>query len=475
MSTINELYMGWASSDITPEGPVSLFGQYYERISTHVQSALTATAWALESPGAGNDGQAILISIDLLWCTTALQEAVRASVSKQLPDFDPRKLLIFATHTHSGPEPRADDEYGRFLVTRLTETAVAAWQRRSPSQGVTPATTYAPIGHNRRVQYADGTTEMYGAVDREDFIGLEGPEDASLDLLFCWGPNNQLEGIVINVPCPAQVTEAKYYVSADYWDEVRRRLRERFSPDLFILAQCGAAGDISPRDLPRGYSTEEPNMWEWEGAAEIGRRIERAVSDAYDQVQDTREQYPVFRHLVVDVDLPLRNVTHEAYEQARRIVEEIRSREPADPASPHTAWNRFLAEIKANEKTKSHGPWDNKKSDYGVLRKMELEMEQYDSHPKKQYYRAEIHVVRLGSVVFASNPFELFVDYGLIIKGRSVFNRTLLIQLSGDYADYLPTPRALAGGGYSAMATLIGPEGGYLLVEKTLALINEVN
>ena len=475
MSTINELYMGWASSDITPEGPVSLFGQYYERISTHVQSALTATAWALEAPGAGHDGQAILISIDLLWCTTALQEAVRASVSKQLPDFDPRKLLIFATHTHSGPEPRADDEYGRFLVARLTETAVAAWQRRSPSHGVTPATTYAPIGHNRRVQYADGTTEMYGAVDREDFIGLEGPEDASMDLLFCWGPNNQLEGIVINVPCPAQVTEAKYYVSADYWDEVRRRLRERFSPDLSILAQCGAAGDISPRDLPRGYSTEAPNMWEWEGAAEIGRRIERAVSDAYDQVRDTREQYPVFRHLVEDVDLPLRNVTHDAYEQARRIVEEIRSREPADPASPQTAWNRFLAEIKANEKTKSHGPWDNKKSDYGVLRKMELEMEQYDSHPKKQYYRAEIHVVRLGSVVFASNPFELFVDYGLIIKGRSVFNRTLLIQLSGDYADYLPTPRALAGGGYSAMATAVGPEGGYLLVEKTLALINEVN
>ncbi|PPL03119.1 hypothetical protein [Parapedobacter indicus] len=475
MSTINELYMGWASSDITPEGPVSLFGQYYERISTHVQSALTATAWALEAPGAGHDGQAILISLDLLWCTTALQEAVRASVSKQLPDFDPRKLLIFATHTHSGPEPRADDEYGRFLVARLTETAVAAWQRRSPSHGVTPATTYAPIGHNRRVQYADGTTEMYGAVDREDFIGLEGPEDASMDLLFCWGPNNQLEGIVINVPCPAQVTEAKYYVSADYWNEVRRRLRERFSPDLFILAQCGAAGDISPRDLPRGYSTEAPNMWEWEGAAEIGRRIERAVSDAYDQVRDTRERHPVFRHLVEDVDLPLRNVTHEAYEQARRIVEEIRSREPADPASPQTAWNRFLAEIKANEKTKSHGPWDNKKSDYGVLRKMELEMEQYDSHPKKQYYRTEIHVVRLGSVVFASNPFELFVDYGLIIKGRSVFNRTLLIQLSGDYADYLPTPRALAGGGYSAMATAVGPEGGYLLVEKTLALINEVN
>lgn len=475
MSAIKELYMGWASSDITPEGPVSLFGQYYERVSTHVQSALTATAWALETPNAGIDGQAILISVDLLWCTTALQEAVRTSVLKQLPGFDPRKLLIFATHTHSGPEPRTDDEYGRFLVARIAETAVTAWERRSPSQGFTPITTYAPIGHNRRVQYNDGTTEMYGAVDRKDFIGLEGPEDASMDLLFCWGPNNELEGIVINVPCPAQVTEAKYYVSADFWDEVRRRLQKRFSPNLYILAQCGAAGDISPRDLPRGYSNGAPNMWEWDGAAEIGRRIELAVSDAYDRIRDTKKHPMVFQHLVENVNLPLRKVTQEAYEKARQIVEEIRSREPADTSSPQTAWNRFLAEIKANEKIKAHGPWDNKKSDYGVLRKMEMEMEQYNSHPKNKYYRAEIHVIRLGNLIFASNPFELFLDYGLMIKGRSMFSHTLLIQLSCDYADYLPTPRALAGGGYSAMATVVGPEGGYLLVEKTLAMIAEMN
>jgi len=471
----NALYIGWATSDITPQGPVSLFGQYYDRVATHVQSALTATACAMESHTADGTGeQAIMVSIDLLWCTTAIQEAVRDSVSKQLPDFDVHKLFIFATHTHSAPEPLADSDYGRILVDRIAQAAVSAWNSRSLSGGVSPAIAYAAIGHNRRVQYADGTTEMYGEVDRDDFIGIEGPEDSSMDILFCYNEQAELEGIILNVPCPAQVTEAKYYVSADYWDEVRRLLRKRFSPGLYILAQCGAAGDLSPRDLTRGYKAGEPNMWELEGALEIGRRIDQAVADAYGKATGTLEKDGVFKHLVETVDIPLRAITKEAYEAALSIVEEIRSREPADATSPMTAWNRFLAEINANEKIKPYGPWDNKKSDYGVLRKKEMEVEQYTSHPVQQYYRAEIHVIRLGDIVFASNPFELFVDYGFIIKGRSRPKQAFLIQLSCDYGDYLPTQRALDGGGYSAMATPVGVEGGMVLVNKTVELINNL-
>lgn len=476
MSTTS-LNIGWATADITPEGPVSLFGQYYERIATHVDSPLTATACAIESfeAGGGNPEQAIMISIDLLWCTTAIQEAVRTLVAEQLPDFDVRKLFIFATHTHSGPEPLADTAYGLVLVSRLAGMAVSAWRSRSPSGGVHAAIAYAAIGHNRRVNYADGTTEMYGEVNREDFIGMEGPEDSSMDLLFFRDEQGRLRGIIVNVPCPAQVTEAKYYVSADFWDTARKLLRERFSPDLFILAQCGVAGDISPRDLTRDYKAGEPNMWELEGALEIGRRIDHAVAEAYAKVAaDPLQQTIPFKHVVDELEIPLRTVSRELYEESLAIVEEIRSREPADPSHPDTAWNRFLTEIKENEQHKLYGPWDNKKSDYGVVRKKELEVEQYRSHPKQRSYKAEIHVIRLGDVALASNPFELFVDYGFIIKGRTLPKQTFLVQLSCDYADYLPTQRALNGGGYSAMGTSVGVDGGFVLVKRTIELVNNL-
>jgi hypothetical protein len=90
-------------------------------------------------------------------------------------------------------------------------------------------------------------------------------------------------------------------------------------------------------------------------------------------------------------------------------------------------------------------------------------------------------------VAIATNPFELFVDYGVQIQARSPAVQTFLIQLaiSGPLpAYYVPTPRAVAGGSlndklftnYSATAShnIVGPEGAQALVDRTVAEINEL-
>ena len=73
----------------------------------------------------------------------------------------------------------------------------------------------------------------------------------------------------------------------------------------------------------------------------------------------------------------------------------------------------------------------------------------------------------------ASNPFELYLDYAIRIKGRSPAIQTFIIQLAGS-GTYLPTSRSTTGGSYGAdsASTNISPEGGRELVEKTLELIN---
>lgn len=87
----------------------------------------------------------------------------------------------------------------------------------------------------------------------------------------------------------------------------------------------------------------------------------------------------------------------------------------------------------------------------------------------------EVHVVRIGDVVIATNPFELYLDYGIRMKVHSPAIQTFLVQLSGS-GTYIPTSRSVAGGAYGAVpaSTLIGPEGGQELVENTLDLINSV-
>lgn len=466
------LCIGWAIEDITPDGPVSLFGQYYERISEYVESPLKITACAIETKDeTGKKEQAIMVSMDLIYTIRALQDALKNLVKDQIPDFDVRKLFLNATHTHSAPYPDVASDYGKLLLDRLSKVVVAAWVNRKPA-GISNALGYAVVGHNRRVLYADGTAEMYGATYRSDFIGIEGPSDPGVDMLFCWDLNKKLTGIILNVSCPAQVTEAKYYVSADYWSEVRKQLKAKFSENIYVLTQCGAAGDISPRDLPAGYKAGEPNMWDVPGIVEIGKRLARVVDTAYADVQNTIQTKVAFKHSVKDIDIPTRRVSKEEYEKAFKKVNEIRSREPKDPDSPDTAWNRFLQEIKENEKTKEFGPWDDKTSDYGWLRPQEIVLKQYEDQDKETIYSIELHVIRLGEVAFATNPFELFVDYGFAITGRNKAKQIFIVQFSGDSGGYLPTEKAIAGGGYSAMANYIGPTGGQMLVNETVAIIN---
>ena len=88
---------------------------------------------------------------------------------------------------------------------------------------------------------------------------------------------------------------------------------------------------------------------------------------------------------------------------------------------------------------------------------------------------AEIHVVRIGDAVICTNPFELFTDYGVQIKARSRAVQTFVIQLAGR-GTYLPTERALRGGGYSAVveSNEVGPAGGQVLVDRTVEAIEAV-
>ena len=80
----------------------------------------------------------------------------------------------------------------------------------------------------------------------------------------------------------------------------------------------------------------------------------------------------------------------------------------------------------------------------------------------------EFHVIRLGDTAIATNPFELYLDYGTRIKARSPAVLTLLVQLCCGHCGYLPTEKAVKGGGYSADKFVIGPKGGQVLVDETV-------
>ena len=91
-------------------------------------------------------------------------------------------------------------------------------------------------------------------------------------------------------------------------------------------------------------------------------------------------------------------------------------------------------------------------------------------------------MLKIGDIAFATNPFELYTDYQHRIQARSPFTQTFIVQLTASDVDtapgtgYLPTARAAANKGYSAImfSCNVSPEGGKELVEETLKELNKI-
>jgi len=62
------------------------------------------------------------------------------------------------------------------------------------------------------------------------------------------------------------------------------------------------------------------------------------------------------------------------------------------------------------------------------------------------------------------------------MQGRSKALQTFVLQLTNGSSGYLATERAINGGGYSAViaSNRVGPEGGQVLVDRSVELINSL-
>jgi hypothetical protein len=178
-------------------------------------------------------------------------------LGQRLPEIESDSIIMFGTHTHAAPERRtAPDlvehfrrlgidvplawswwgmdlgvktsplDYAEMASGRIADAIEQAWKNRKPG-GVSFGLGHAVVGHNRLTAYDGGRSEMYGPTDRADFSHVEAGEDHSVNLLYTWDAQGKLTGVVVNVACPAQVSEGGLQFTADYWHETRNELRKR--------------------------------------------------------------------------------------------------------------------------------------------------------------------------------------------------------------------------------------------------------
>jgi len=493
---MSQIKFGWSEVSLVPQGKkVNLAGQFYERITDVVEDEITVTALAMEC---GEDA-AIFCSCDLVSTSRPLLLSVREKL-KSRPDVPADKVIVSAIHTHTAPEyARRSDPIGRvgldvlkelvpdakyeelvkyegpdlfkgeeahdFFAARIAEAAAAAWDARKEGMYAT-GFGRAAVGMCRRVCYDDGSAKMWGDTSFANFETLEAGNDSGIEILFTYAPDKTLTGVIANVACPAQVLEHRNFISSDYWGKVKGMLREKLGKDLFVLGLCSAAGDQCPRDMIRWVQPEtpindpnivrenplprdaDPSMFDLSGCIRAARRIKDEILYALEEVS-TYVSDTTLTHKAFLLDLPLRRVTIEekdkAVEAIRRFAEQTRGQ---------TINFRDKAAMHVHAGTVSR----------------------YHMQQSINTFEIEVHTLRLGGIAFATNPFELFLDYGNKIRSKSPARQTFLIQLCCGAAGYLPTKHAEEGSHYSAYVSSgrTGHEGGDLLVRKTLTELNKL-
>jgi hypothetical protein len=483
----NSLSIGWDSQDITPDKPVELVGQYYQRISERVRDPLSVTALAMEQRTAAGTEAAVMVSVDIVGITKDLQEEIRECIRTQVPGLDPKMVFLNATHIHSAPshfelfkwwtpakQAMPPDEIRRLLRDRITQAVANAWKARKPA-AISDARSYAAIGFCRRTLYAGGRAAMYGETNQDDFIGMEAGHDHAVQMLFTWDDQDTLTGMVVNVACPSQVLEARYMVSADFFGELRARIRKTYGPQVRLLAQVSAAGDQSPRDLPN-QRHEDCNFWDESGVLALAGRLEQAVAEGYASARGRIQRTPTLKHTVKDVVLPVRRAGEKEYQEACAEEKRLIAGYPDAASASQKLYSRFVSDTHASEKKKPHGPFDNKELEFVQLENAQAVIRRFKTQTQTPSFPIELHAVRVGDCAFVTNPFELYLDYGQAIQTRSQAKRTFVVQLAGDTGGYLPTARAVAGGGYGSLIIngSVGPEGGQMLVDASVRAIGKL-
>lgn len=505
---MEQVKIGWGRRDLSIDAPVNIPGQMYLRISEGIHDPIYATALCVDG-GEGQDA-VIFCACDIINFRpgSGVMELIRQKAAELCPKIPVENIILNATHSHNSPDMNETPEktfdgqevypglkYREFFIRQCAEAVVEAWESRKEG-GIAYGYGNAVVAHSRRVVYSvdmskessgglsgtpSGFAQMYGMTERPEFYNFEAGADHFLNAMFTFNNEGNLTGILANVPCPSQLGEMYSFISADYWADVRERIAEEFGPHVYLLNQCAAAGDLSPRNLlykkaqgrrlrlkyDLDFNTNEAVrktetwykkiMCERKDAAD---QIIAALKDVFSWAKkEIYTEVPV-RHERKVMDLLARPITEKDKAWCEENIRYAEAHLPkpedyADPAEFRMAYSGAEAKLRRNRKV----------------------LARYEAQKENPTVPVAANVARIGDIGFCTTRFELYMDYMHRVQARSPFVQTFVIQLAGDEGGtYLSTKRGTENNGYSAsiFCNVIGYEGGDQWVEETLGILNKL-
>jgi neutral ceramidase len=419
--------VGTAWEEITPDRPLHLLGQMHIRWGTYTRDPLTVNAVVFEE-GAQ---RVALLSVDVCVLPADLVRSLQQACAAHLA---PEQVIIAATHTHVAPcttsflVGEADPAFLARLTEAVGQSVARAVTDLEECELYAGAGYLEQMGWNRRGMRRDGSCHMYWGSWKEDFVGIEGPRDGEVGVLFARRPDGQVKVVIPSFATHPNCVEGESFYSADLPGEVRRVLRGAMGADTGVVYFTGAAANTAPSIMENNPQNVQP----WRGEQGLIRSGAYLAGEILKVIagEVTPMQEPALRHEAITLHISMR-------------------------------------------------PWDA----WADLSEFQGGMREFFEQSRNEWPRllqadnpvaTSLHVVRVGDAVICCNPAELYVEFGLALKKRSPARVTLVAELADGYVGYVPTPEAIRHGGYSALSashTRLAPAAGWMIVEQTQALL----
>lgn len=426
---MDTLQAGAAKVDITPELGHNLAGWIDVRPATRQASPIMAHALALAS------GQisVILITCDLVGMGEDVRSRIEAAVQAQC-GVPPQQLFILPSHNHYGPSVSGsyadnaertsqEEAYTETLIARFAAAAREALDNLRPARlrvGYGEEATYC---QNSRFWRKDGTINWVGQRD-VDFARDSGAFDPQVSVLRIADEQDNTIATLYSYACHANAAEEDGFTAISWdWPGYASQAIERAlgGEALFLIGTCGNAHPVR------------------EGTArEMGAKIGGVV------VRATKAEQPIAAPTLAvwrqEITIPARDFSTFDPRQIESICSQIADKETG--AKVQSIFMRVLNDL------------------------------QVKGMPD---HRRQLRVLTLGNLAICFIPGEYFAEFGLEIKKNSPFAHTFVVESLSESLGYIPTCKAYEEGGYQpAVGARVAPGGGERIMEKALALLNEI-
>lgn len=353
-------------------------------------------------------------------------------------------ITISATHCHVAPAAQAsflagerpDPLYMDFLINQVVESVTTANNSLSAatlSQGIAKT---AGFESNRRFLRPDNTAVMAGANLWSPDYPPEGPVDPDIPFMAFEANDGRPLAFIVNYSCH-NICYTGALFHRNLFGRIGDVLRKEYPSLKAVLVIDGAAGNVgldhSIRSSKSKVANDHGEKLTWELA---GKTVANIVS-AYKKAKKVQ----VGNIVSLSKILELRD---RGLEESTFCEDDCRG--------------------------------DTEKARAFARRRYEPERDAIKERGETSCL-VELQAIGFGDVAIITNPFELFVEFGLEIKAASPFRNTLVACLTNGGHGYVPTKEAFEHGGYETHRTVftsrLSKDAGDIIVQESLALLEQ--